>query len=75
MCVNQKCVGVNTILGATNPVCANDCTGRGVCNSKGNCHCDDGYGGHYCEATGYGGSIDSGPAVDPYGKPWVYNNL
>ncbi|ODM99722.1 Disintegrin and metalloproteinase domain-containing protein 9 [Orchesella cincta] len=75
MCVNQKCVAVDSILGAKYPVCAHDCSGRGVCNSKGNCHCEDGYGGHYCEASGYGGSIDSGPAVDPYGTSKFFKIL
>lgn len=71
MCVNQKCVPVGSILGSKVPVCDHDCSGQGVCNSKGHCHCDDGYGGTYCEASGYGGSIDSGPARDPYGKQFV----
>ena len=42
--------------------CPNNCTGRGWCNSNGNCHCFDGYGGPECNKHGAGGSIDSGHA-------------
>ena len=42
--------------------CPNNCTGRGWCNSNGNCHCFDGYGGLECNKHGAGGSIDSGHA-------------
>ena len=42
--------------------CPNNCTGRGWCNSNGNCHCFDGYGGEECNRPGNGGSSDSGHA-------------
>lgn len=58
MCVGQKCQEVPPI-----PPSCQDCSGRGKCNSKGNCHCDDGYGGKFCEGPGLGGSPDSGPAL------------
>lgn len=60
MCVSQKCVPVKEVLGDLAANCG-DCSGHGVCNSKGHCHCDDGYGGLLCEGPGYGGSVDSGP--------------
>jgi len=43
--------------------CPENCNGRGICNSRGNCHCDKPYGGRSCSDRGYGGSVDSGPMV------------
>ncbi|XP_058811706.1 disintegrin and metalloproteinase domain-containing protein 12-like isoform X2 [Topomyia yanbarensis] len=66
MCWNQKCVSLTRLQ--ENDIgedCAEGCSGHGVCNSEGNCHCDEGYGGELCEQSGLGGSIDSGPSVDP----------
>ncbi|XP_029723326.2 disintegrin and metalloproteinase domain-containing protein 12-like [Aedes albopictus] len=66
MCWNQKCVSLTHLQ--ENDVgedCADGCNGHGVCNSEGNCHCDVGFGGQFCEKSGHGGSIDSGPIVDP----------
>ncbi|XP_055617337.1 disintegrin and metalloproteinase domain-containing protein 12-like [Toxorhynchites rutilus septentrionalis] len=66
MCWNQRCVSLTHLQ--ENDVgedCAEGCRGHGVCNSEGNCHCDEGYGGQFCEQSGQGGSIDSGPIVDP----------
>nr|XP_046202510.1 disintegrin and metalloproteinase domain-containing protein 9 isoform X1 [Oncorhynchus gorbuscha] len=37
------------------------CHSHGVCNSNRNCHCENGWAPPYCEAKGYGGSVDSGP--------------
>ncbi|XP_035208976.1 disintegrin and metalloproteinase domain-containing protein 12-like isoform X3 [Stegodyphus dumicola] len=61
-CVNQKCVPVSSMRKND---CPYDCSGNGVCNSRGNCHCELGYAPPYCDSPGPGGSIDSGPASDP----------
>jgi hypothetical protein len=41
--------------------CPGGCSDRGVCNSKGHCHCEEGWGGSDCDESGNGGSVDSGP--------------
>lgn len=61
MCLAQKCVPVAQVLSGRDIPCAGDCSGNGRCNSKGHCHCDEGWGGTLCEGPGYGGSPDSGP--------------
>lgn len=65
MCFNQKCVSKDSI--PVPPICRNNCSGNGICNSKGRCHCNYGHGGDECDSGGYGGSIDSGPTVNPHG--------
>ncbi|XP_053698664.1 disintegrin and metalloproteinase domain-containing protein 9-like [Sabethes cyaneus] len=69
MCWKQQCVSL-TLLQENDigEICAGGCSDHGVCNSEGNCHCDEGYGGQFCEKSGLGGSIDSGPTVDPTGS-------
>ncbi|XP_059217905.1 disintegrin and metalloproteinase domain-containing protein 9 [Stomoxys calcitrans] len=66
MCVNQKCLAIaqlrRTGMGRE---CPEDCNGNGICNSKGNCHCNIGFTGHTCKMPGPGGSVDSGPATNP----------
>ncbi|XP_061508855.1 zinc metalloproteinase-disintegrin-like EoMP06 [Anopheles gambiae] len=64
MCYRQRCESVERLnaWGIGGKVCAHGCFGRGVCNSEGHCHCQQGYDPPYCEHQGVGGSLDSGPA-------------
>ncbi|XP_017046780.1 zinc metalloproteinase-disintegrin-like MTP8 [Drosophila ficusphila] len=66
MCVHQRCLEVAEIRqqGIGTP-CPDDCSGNGICNSRGHCHCDVGFGGESCSKAGSGGSPDSGPVMDP----------
>ncbi|XP_002137337.3 disintegrin and metalloproteinase domain-containing protein 12 [Drosophila pseudoobscura] len=68
MCVDQRCLPVEQVRqrGLGTP-CPDDCNGNGICNSRGHCHCDVGFGGESCAKAGSGGSQDSGPATDPNG--------
>ncbi|XP_026322878.1 zinc metalloproteinase-disintegrin-like crotastatin [Hyposmocoma kahamanoa] len=65
MCYKQRCVPIqqvrDSIAAMENSECPSDCSGHGVCNSKGHCHCDLGFSSPKCELPGPGGSIDSGP--------------
>lgn len=48
MCVEQKCVSIESFKASGKiPKCP-DCHGHGVCSSEGNCHCDDGYAPPFC---------------------------
>ncbi|CAH2096893.1 unnamed protein product [Euphydryas editha] len=68
MCYNQKCVPVASFMQdvAQKPssVCPSNCSGHGVCNSEGHCHCEPGFAPPTCALPGPGGSVDSGPATD-----------
>ncbi|KAH8267346.1 hypothetical protein KR018_011802, partial [Drosophila ironensis] len=76
MCVAQKCLPVATVRHrGMGKACPEDCNGNGVCNSKGHCHCDIGFGGESCGRAGSGGSPDSGPATDPNGSPGLQRFL
>ncbi|KAL0811467.1 hypothetical protein ABMA28_009867 [Loxostege sticticalis] len=69
MCLNQKCVTVDSVRAALqareSSVCPSNCSGHGVCNSEGHCHCEPGFAPPLCMLPGPGGSYDSGPATDP----------
>ncbi|XP_077302724.1 zinc metalloproteinase-disintegrin-like MTP8 [Arctopsyche grandis] len=67
MCVNQKCVTLDSLRleisrSHENGICPSNCSGHGVCNSLGHCHCDTGFAPPLCNHPGPGGSSDSGPA-------------
>ncbi|KAJ6664833.1 hypothetical protein lerEdw1_005805 [Lerista edwardsae] len=65
ICINRSCVGVDVLHYDCD---FKKCHNRGVCNSNRNCHCVYGWAPPFCEAKGYGGSIDSGPPP-PYLMP------
>nr|XP_016847704.1 PREDICTED: disintegrin and metalloproteinase domain-containing protein 8 isoform X2 [Anolis carolinensis] len=58
-CVDSKCVNASQ-LGYDCDV-KTKCHDHAVCNNKGNCHCNPGWAPPFCDRSGYGGSIDSGP--------------
>ncbi|EDV92745.1 zinc metalloproteinase-disintegrin-like berythractivase [Drosophila grimshawi] len=66
MCYNQTCLALERVrqLGMV-ASCPQDCNANGVCNSRGHCHCDVGFGGEACNKLGLGGSVDSGPVTNP----------
>ncbi|XP_053619929.1 disintegrin and metalloproteinase domain-containing protein adm-2-like [Plodia interpunctella] len=69
MCLNQRCVPVEyvreLISQKQSSVCPSNCSGHGVCNSEGHCHCEAGFAPPQCALPGAGGSVDAGPATDP----------
>ena len=65
MCVSQKCLSIDSLRSDGRVLECPNCNGNGICNSKGHCHCNDGYEPPFCDGPGVGGSIDSGPAADP----------
>ncbi|KAI4871920.1 hypothetical protein NFI96_021139, partial [Prochilodus magdalenae] len=66
VCSDFKCVNSSVLTQTQNCDALVDCHGHGVCNDRGNCHCDNGWGPPYCDKGGRGGSIDSGPAEIDY---------
>ncbi|XP_055309385.1 disintegrin and metalloproteinase domain-containing protein 12-like [Sitodiplosis mosellana] len=69
MCVNQKCVTIDPInVQDKVEMGENDCNGHGVFENTGQCHCDKEFAPPFCDSPGFGGSIYSGPALNPYGN-------
>ncbi|KAI4460525.1 adam a disintegrin and metalloprotease domain [Holotrichia oblita] len=66
MCVNQTCLPVETVRTR----CPNDCSGNGVCNSLGNCHCNVGFAPPTCQHPVEGGPVSdsSSRTADPKGN-------
>uniref|UniRef100_A0A182VS57 Disintegrin and metalloproteinase domain-containing protein 12 n=1 Tax=Anopheles minimus TaxID=112268 RepID=A0A182VS57_9DIPT len=64
MCFQQQCVAISRLQEERDigDECPGNCSGNGVCNSEGNCHCHPGFAPPFCDGPGNGGSIDSGPA-------------
>ncbi|XP_067007544.2 disintegrin and metalloproteinase domain-containing protein 12 isoform X2 [Anabrus simplex] len=67
MCVNQHCVDAD-FLRMSYPSCAQNCSGNGVCNNLGHCHCKSGFAPPLCDKPGTGGSEDSGPVPNLIGE-------
>ncbi|XP_074476040.1 disintegrin and metalloproteinase domain-containing protein 9 [Sebastes fasciatus] len=61
-CMDFKCVNASDLLPKLNCDAETTCSGRGVCNDQGNCHCGNGWAPPNCDKSGRGGSINSGPA-------------
>ncbi|XP_005373584.1 PREDICTED: disintegrin and metalloproteinase domain-containing protein 20-like [Chinchilla lanigera] len=56
-CISSRCVPMPRFS-----ICApRNCSERGICNNKFNCHCDPEYAPPTCFFKGTGGSVDSGP--------------
>lgn len=69
MCVNQKCVALDKLRAeGIGRQCPENCSGQGVCDNMGHCHCNAGFNPPLCNAPGPGGSEHSGPATNPNGK-------
>ncbi|KAM4649376.1 disintegrin and metalloproteinase domain-containing protein 9-like isoform 1-T1 [Amazona ochrocephala] len=61
ICINRTCVPEGRYL-TSRCSAKKTCRGKGICNTNGNCHCDNGWAPPDCQYIGFGGSIDSGPA-------------
>ncbi|XP_051866361.1 disintegrin and metalloproteinase domain-containing protein 12-like [Pristis pectinata] len=60
-CIDAKCQDVALFNVES---CDKTCNNKGVCNDKNNCYCDIGWAPPYCNSSGVGGSVDSGPVKE-----------
>nr|XP_015818480.2 disintegrin and metalloproteinase domain-containing protein 9 [Nothobranchius furzeri] len=65
-CLDFQCVDASSLLPNLTCDAQSTCNGRGVCNNLGHCHCIDNWAPPYCDRSGWGGSVDSGPAQIDY---------
>ncbi|XP_068610910.1 disintegrin and metalloproteinase domain-containing protein 9 [Brachionichthys hirsutus] len=62
-CIDFQCVNASLLLPDLDCDARVSCNDRGVCNNEGRCHCQDEWAPPFCNVSGRGGSIDSGPAT------------
>ncbi|XP_069547369.1 disintegrin and metalloproteinase domain-containing protein 9 [Brachyistius frenatus] len=65
-CLDFQCVNASALLPNLDCDAQTTCNGRGLCNDQGHCHCENGWAPPFCDRSGRGGSIDSGPAQIDY---------
>ncbi|XP_017288537.1 disintegrin and metalloproteinase domain-containing protein 19 [Kryptolebias marmoratus] len=58
ICFNGECRNASFLR---TEECNAKCHGHGLCNNNHNCHCDPGWAPPWCNQSGPGGSVDSGP--------------
>lgn len=69
MCVNRKCMTIGNLhINGIGIACPENCSGHGVCDNTGYCHCDNGWAPPLCNSPGPGGSEHSGPATNINGN-------
>lgn len=71
MCKDSKCIPVTVAVPiSAYDKCKDNCSGNGICNHKGSCHCNSGYACPDCSNTGHdrGGSSDSGQGCETISK-------
>ncbi|XP_067285607.1 disintegrin and metalloproteinase domain-containing protein 9 [Pseudorasbora parva] len=66
VCMDFKCLNSSVLDQSQKCDAQRNCTSNGVCNDQFHCHCNDGWAPPYCDKSGRGGSIDSGPAQIDY---------
>ncbi|KAK5611547.1 hypothetical protein CRENBAI_015204 [Crenichthys baileyi] len=62
ICFNGECRSASFLRADE---CNSNCHGHGLCNNNHNCHCDPGWAPPWCDQSGSGGSVDSGPPKSP----------